>query len=113
MNLNDRLKRVSVMAIVCLVLGGTTANAQEATSGTVTGNVIDAQGLAIPGATVTITSAQGARTFITDAEGRFHAAFLTPGVHAIRLELEGYRPWSSSVTVEAGARVRVGGSLEP
>jgi outer membrane receptor protein involved in Fe transport len=108
MNLNDRLKRVSVMAIVCLVLGGTTANAQEATSGTVTGNVIDAQGLAIPGATVTITSAQGARTFITDAEGRFHAAFLTPGVHAIRVELSGFRPATiAQVDVQLGQRVTV------
>jgi hypothetical protein len=34
------------------------------------------------------------------------------GVHAIRLELEGYRRWSSSVRVAVGERNRVAASLE-
>jgi hypothetical protein len=34
------------------------------------------------------------------------------GSHAVRLEMEGYRSWSTSVYVEAGGRARVAASLE-
>lgn len=37
---------------------------------------------------------------------------VAPGSHAIRLELEGYRRWSSSVRVAVGERNRVAASLE-
>ena len=40
--------------------------AQEATTGAIEGQAIDAQGLAIPGATVLVTGAQGTKTFVTD-----------------------------------------------
>jgi hypothetical protein len=35
------------------------------------------------------------------------------GSHRVRIELAGHRPWTTSVNVEPGARVRVGASLEP
>ena len=35
-----------------------------------------------------------------------------PGMHRIRIELFGHRTWVTSVTVEPGAQVRVGASLE-
>jgi hypothetical protein len=34
------------------------------------------------------------------------------GSHALRLELPGYRPWTTSVSVSRGARARVAASLE-
>ena len=37
---------------------------------------------------------------------------IRPGSHKVRLELEGYHPWSTSVNVEAAGRVRVAASLE-
>ena len=48
-------------------------HAQETTSGSITGEVVDAQGAPVPGATVTLSSDQGAKTFVTDANGRFFA----------------------------------------
>jgi hypothetical protein len=104
-------------AFALAIAGASSALAQEATTGTITGQVVDAQGLAIPGATVTVTSPQGRKTFVTDAEGRFHAPFLTPGRHALRIELEGFRPVTiERVDVSLGERVvlpnimlRVGG----
>ena len=43
------------------------------------------------------------RTFVTDEEGRFHAPFLTPGTHRIRVELTGFRPASvESIQVQSG-----------
>jgi hypothetical protein len=34
------------------------------------------------------------------------------GSHALRLELPGYRPWTTSVSVSRGERARVAASLE-
>jgi hypothetical protein len=37
---------------------------------------------------------------------------VAPGAHAVRIELNGHRPWTDSVQVTAGQRVRVAASLE-
>ncbi len=37
---------------------------------------------------------------------------LAAGSHVVRLDLEGYRPWSAAVQVVAGERARISGSLE-
>ncbi len=70
--------RMSAIIIVALLVLTGVASAQE-TTGTLTGRFVDTQGLAVPGATVTVTGPQGAKPFVSDAEGRFSAPFLTPG----------------------------------
>jgi hypothetical protein len=65
--------------------------AQETTA-TLTGHVVDAQGLAVQGATVTITGGQGSRSVTADAEGRFSVPFLTPGTYTVRAESKGFAP---------------------
>jgi hypothetical protein len=77
-----------VLAIVLAWTGS--ASAQE-TTGTITGRVLDAQGLAVPGVSVTVTGPQGARTLTTDADGRYNAPLLVPGVYTVRAELTGFR----------------------
>ena len=69
-----------VLALWFAVAGG--ASAQE-TTGTLTGKLTDAQGLALPGATVTVTGTQGERSMVTDADGIFRAPFLVPGVYDV------------------------------
>jgi hypothetical protein len=62
--------------------------AQEATTGTIAGQVVDAQGLAIPGATVTVTGARGTKTAVTNAEGGFLVPFVdVHGAEAVRRSL--------------------------
>ena len=78
--------RVSA-ALLALVLAVAGVAAAQETTGTVSGRILDAQGLAVPGVTVTLTGPQGARTFVTDADGNFSAPFLTPGLYAVRAEL--------------------------
>jgi Carboxypeptidase regulatory-like domain len=94
------------------------ASAQE-TTGTLTGRVVDSQGLAVAGATVTVTGAQGSRSFVADDQGRFQAPFLTPGVYTVRGELQGFRSVQvGNVTVSLGQttdismRMEVGGLTE-
>ena len=39
-------------------------------------------------------------------------ADLPPGTHSVRMEIPGYRPWVTAVTLGPGARERVAASLE-
>jgi hypothetical protein len=66
-----RFGKAAIMLAVLLV-GALPALAQE-TTGTIKGKIVDAQGLAVPGATVTITGTQGAKNTVTDSEGRYAA----------------------------------------
>ena len=75
--------------VLTLALSGS-VSAQE-TTGTVAGRIVDTQGLAVPGVTVTLTGSQGVKTVVTDAEGRFGIPFLTPGAYAVRAELQGFK----------------------
>src|SRR5262245_6022053 len=98
-----------VMLVLGLLLSASIpATAQETTTGSITGQVVDAQGLAIPGATVTVTSSQGAQRFVTDAQGQFLAPFLTPSTYKVRVELQGFAPVEvPNVVVTLGQRTAV------
>jgi outer membrane receptor protein involved in Fe transport len=80
---------VLVGALVC-VLGSAPAAAQ--TGGTLQGSVTDDQSLALPGATVTLLNLETGwtRSIVTDAEGRYRAPALPPGVYEIKAELSGF-----------------------
>jgi hypothetical protein len=82
--------RISAL-LLAFVLAFTGLAAAQETTGTLSGRIVDAQGLAVPGATVTITGPQGIKTVVTDSTGRFSAPFLTPGVYSIRAELQGFK----------------------
>src|SRR5262245_12969244 len=83
----ERMERWCVKALVVVLLIAGSARAQETTTGSIAGRVVDAQALALPGATVSVTTPQGPLTFVTDAEGRFFAPFLTPGRYALDVTL--------------------------
>src|SRR5262245_27196841 len=86
------MKTLALIALFSLVLAAMpgAALAQE-TTGAIGGRVVDPQGLAIPGASVTITGPQGAKRVATDADGRFTAPFLTPGTYAVKVEFQGFK----------------------
>lgn len=88
----SRWNCVSIVVAVCLLAVAAVTSGQEMTTGSLTGRVEDAQHLAVPGATVTVSSAQGAKVYTTDSQGRFVAPYLTPGRYTVRAELEGFRP---------------------
>ena len=112
--------RISAFLVVFALAVTGLAVAQETTSGSIAGQVVDAQGLAVPGATVTITSDEGTKNYVTDTEGRFFAPFLTPGMYDVRIELSGFVPIEQRmIQVRLGQRatltdltMRVGGLTE-
>jgi hypothetical protein len=75
------------------------------TAATLVGVVEDAQGGRLPGVTVHLREvATGvARDIVTDGEGRFRAAALSPGEYELHASLEGFRP-----LVQTGVRLTVG-----
>jgi hypothetical protein len=86
-----------------LIMAAAGAAAAQDTTGTISGRLVDTQGLPIPGATVSVTGTQGTRTAVSDGDGRFTVPFLVPESYAIRAELSGFESVSRS-----GIRVRLG-----
>jgi hypothetical protein len=68
--------------------------AQSATTGRITGTVMDEQRGVIPGATLTVSSPQllGTRTSFTDGVGEFRFLALPPGTYSVKAELNGFEP---------------------
>ena len=80
------------------------AFAQE-TNGTITGRVVDQQGSAVPGATVTAKSATTGftRTEVSDSEGVYRLSALPVGIYDVTAELQGFTTVSKK-----GVEVNVG-----
>jgi hypothetical protein len=80
-----------VLAVFALILAASPSFAQQ-TTGTITGRVVDPQGMAVPGATITTTStATGlVRTDVTDNQGLYHLYALPVGTYDLVAELSGF-----------------------
>jgi hypothetical protein len=104
------MRRQLAWTLLLLLASVALVGAQETTSGSITGEVIDTQGSPVPGATVKLTSDQGTKTFVTDGQGRFFAPYLTPGVYSVRVELTGFSPVEQKdINVRLGQRVTLTG----
>ena len=75
--------------LLALVCAWRPAAAQSLT-GTITGRVLDQQGGALPGASVTVTGKTGSQTQVTDARGEFRFVGLSIGSYSVRAELPGF-----------------------
>ena len=77
--------------------------ASAQTTGRIVGAIMDQQDAAVPGVTVTVSSAalQGTRMTVTDQSGEFRLLSLPPGDYELKAELSGFQ----TVTRKA---VRVG-----
>jgi len=104
------MRRQLIWAVLLVLATFGLAQAQETTSGSLTGTVVDAQGAPVPGATVTLTSGQGNKTFQTDTAGKFFAPYLTPGKYNVRVELTGFSPVEQkNIDVRLGQRLDLTG----
>src|SRR6185436_18247440 len=107
---DNTMRRQLAWSVLFLLLGAAFATAQETTSGSIAGQVVDAQGSPVPGATVTVTSSQGSKSVVTDGQGRFFAPYLTPGAYTVRAELAGFSPVEQkNVNVRLGQRLELTG----
>src|SRR3954454_1623780 len=94
-------KIILAMIVLCSLVASSTAFAQQ-TSGNITGRIVDAQGAAVPGVTVTARSPQTGfvRTDVSDGEGIYRLTALPVGNYDINAELSGFSTFSrKEVTV--------------
>ncbi len=96
-------KRIGVLA-GAFVLLALPAFSQTNPTGTISGRVLDQQGLAIPGALVTVRSPalQGVRSDTSSANGDYILPFLPPGEYTVTVSIAGFN------TVKQPARVTIG-----
>ena len=87
----NRRSRCALLLLALLLLPASLLHAQ--TSGRLIGKVVDSQGQAVPGATVTVTSTnlQGIQTQVSDSQGDFRFPSLPPGKYTVKSELNGFR----------------------
>jgi hypothetical protein len=102
--MNRAFEHPAALVLLCFV--PSVAFAQETTTGSIAGRVLDPQGAVVPEARVILRSGQGARSVATNAHGMFLAPYLTPGVYAVRVERPGFKPLEQrDVRVRLGQRV--------
>src|SRR2546428_1344499 len=85
------MRRQVIGAAIAMLLGCAHAFAQQ-TTGSVTGRILDQQGAAVPGVTVTAKNSQTGfvRTETSDAEGLYRLNALPVGVYDVTAELSGF-----------------------
>ena len=76
---------------LCFALAGTAVFAQDATTGSIGGTVVDVNGGAVPGAKVTVTGAKGEKTAVTTDQGTYDVDQLIPGMYSVKVEQTGFK----------------------
>jgi outer membrane receptor protein involved in Fe transport len=98
------------------LLGATAAVAQTRLDGTIEGQVLDAQGLVVPGATVTVSSPAliQATVVTTSPEGRYRAIQLPVGTYTIRFEMVGFKTQElTGIELSVGRVLVMNAKLDP
>src|SRR5579863_7726509 len=103
-------------AVFCLVVAMSAPNSSgQAVFGSVIGNVTDAQGNAVAGAKVVVTSITKSTAFetTTNESGNFSVTHLIPDSYKVHVEATGFKAYDvPSVTVSADSSVNVNASLQ-
>lgn len=98
------MRKRFVLVLTMVLLIATAATAQQRT-GSVEGRVLDEQGEALPGATISLAgpNMMGERMAVTDASGAFRFALVPPGEYTVGAALDGFQAVArSGVPVSLG-----------
>jgi hypothetical protein len=104
-----------VLAAAALGLLVAAPAAAQMTTGTISGNVVDTGGLAVPGASVTITNTEtgATRSVTTDNEGAYLMTALPPGLYRVNVTMSGFRSFlQEEFRLAVGQNARVDARLE-
>lgn len=87
-----RVKGLSICLFASLLFTGSAIAQTQITTGTIQGTVLDANGAAVPGASVEVRNLDTnfARTTTSDEEGRFVALQLPPGRYTVTVSKTGF-----------------------
>ena len=107
--------RRHLLGAVALVLLTCASVFAQQTTGSITGRVLDQQGAAVPGVTVTAKSASTGftRTEVSDAEGIYRLNALPVGNYDLNAELQGFKTVSQKdIVVNVGQIVALNFSMQ-
>src|SRR4051812_25807237 len=101
------MRRIAATAALLILVFSGTGFGQGVQTGAIRGVVKDAQGLVVPGVTITATSPslQGPRVAVTDTEGAFSVAALPAGTYTVSYELSGFTTTTRRIAVPVGSTV--------
>jgi hypothetical protein len=109
------MKRIICVMLALAALGvASTVQAQQ-TTGNITGRILDDQGAAVPGVTVTAVSTDTGfvRTGVTDGEGIYRLTALPVGAYDLTAELQGFsKVENKAIVVNVGATVTLDMALK-
>lgn len=104
MKIRAQVLRLTMLALLVLTLGLSTALEAEVPHGTMAGTVVDAHGKPVAGATVTMQTSDGAKPYAThtDASGHFEFVRYRPGQYDLRAYWNGmFSDWTKRVSIHA------------
>ena len=109
------MRRVTLFASVLLLTLTVSAFGQGEQSGAIHGRLSTSDGLALPGATVTVVSPslQGMRTTVADVNGVYTIPGLPPGDYTVRFEMAGLAAADRRITVPFGSPLVVDQTFVP
>lgn len=103
-----------VIALMMIVAASLAVFAQQPTTGTLAGKVLDNEGKPLPGATIVIEGPLGERSTQTDVDGNFEFRFMPPGIYKVKAEMAGFSPvLFSKVGLTTGQITRLPVKLNP
>ncbi len=113
MNHPKRLRFILLLSLVAILMPFA-AFAQSST-GSVSGNVTDASGGALPGVTVTATNtATGVtRSVVSNSVGHYEVPLLPPGTYRVVAELSGFQPVRGLLNVNIGSDAAFDVKMKP
>ena len=93
------LKLSLCVAVVVVMTAGPAA--AQTTTGTITGRVVDGQGLSVPGVTVNVegVNLQGVLTVVTSENGDYILPQLPPGTYTVTFQLSGFETQKKTVAL--------------
>ncbi|MGH9818057.1 MAG: carboxypeptidase regulatory-like domain-containing protein, partial [Candidatus Acidiferrales bacterium] len=109
--MNRTLKVVLVLTAAALLVLPTAA---QRITGSVTGQVTDQSGAAVPGATVTVLNeaTNAKRTVSTGEDGAFVVDNLAPALYKVTIEASGFQNYQTTATVRVGVATPVNAQMQ-
>ena len=111
------MRRLSskVFLLLIAVLGAGSPARGQATTGTISGQVLSSDGQSLPGVTIATTSPalQGVRTAVTSDSGDYLIPLLPPGTYSVSFELAGFQTVTRTQQVAGAYNAAVNVTLSP
>jgi hypothetical protein len=100
------IRRISLWLLLTAALASSAA-AQQASTGTVKGVLMDDSGAVIPAASVSLSGNGVSRTAQSQADGSYSFVGLAPGQYNVTVNFTGFAPFSKMVAVTAGSAAQL------